>query len=71
MVLDGPVQTDQIEQKHFVQLLAKKKALDVGSLGIFVRVGSELESAMSIQSQSTTTNVKFSPWQFIAEHLQS
>merc|ERR1719348_321221 len=29
MVLDGPVQTEQTEQKPFVQLLAKKKALEV------------------------------------------
>ena len=29
MVLDGPVQTEQQEQKPFVQLLAKKKALEV------------------------------------------
>ena len=31
MVLDGPVQADPPEQKHFVQLLAKKKALEVPS----------------------------------------
>jgi len=31
MVLDGPVQTEPIEQKPFVQLLAKKKALEVPS----------------------------------------
>jgi len=31
MVLDGPVQSESIEQKHFCQLLAKKKALEVGS----------------------------------------
>jgi len=29
MVLDGPVQTEPVEQKPFVQLLAKKKALEV------------------------------------------
>ena len=31
MVLDGPVQAEQPEQKHFVQLLAKKKAVEVPS----------------------------------------
>jgi len=31
MVLDGPVQADPPDQKHFVQLLAKKKALEVPS----------------------------------------
>ena len=31
MMLDGPVQADQPEQKHFVQLLAKKKSLEVPS----------------------------------------
>jgi len=31
MVLDGPVQTEPVEQKPFVQLLAKKKALEVPS----------------------------------------
>ena len=29
MVLDGPVQTEPVEQKPFVQLLAMKKALEV------------------------------------------
>ena len=31
MVLDGPVQAEPVEQKPFVQLLAKKKALEVPS----------------------------------------
>lgn len=31
MVLDGPVQVETPEQKHYVQLLAKKKALEVPS----------------------------------------
>ena len=31
MVLDGPVQAEPPEQKHFVQLTAKKRALDVPS----------------------------------------
>jgi len=31
MVLDGPVQAEPIEQKQFVQLMAKKKALEVPS----------------------------------------
>jgi hypothetical protein len=31
MVLDGPVQTEPVEQRTYVQLLAKKRALEVPS----------------------------------------
>ena len=31
MALDGPVQAEDPEPKHFVQLIAKKKALEVPS----------------------------------------
>ena len=57
MVLDGPVQADQVDQKPFVQLLAMKKSLEVPSK--ILMQGAELLKSLQTENKGARTPEDF------------